>query len=139
MTRILSRLVAAAALVAGGLAITPGPAHAASTAVIAIESQWNSGYTAAVTVRNPGTTPISGWRVEFDLPAGTTLSNAWNVSPARSGGHYTLTPASWNAIIARAARPRPAPANRPAACSTAHPATAPARISRRRPRLRISA
>jgi chitinase len=100
MNRILSRLVAAAALVAGGLAITPGAAHAASTAVITIESQWSSGYTAAVTVRNPGTTPINGWRVEFDLPAGTTVSNAWNVALARSGAHYTLTPASWNAVIA---------------------------------------
>src|SRR4051794_18218866 len=98
MNRVLSRSLAAAALVAAGLVLTPGAAHAA-TAAITVHSEGDGGYTAELTIRNTETTPLTGWRVEFDLPAGTTIQSAWNTTTARSGGHWTFTPASWNATV----------------------------------------
>lgn len=87
---------------AAGLAtimLTPGPARAA-TAVFVQESNWYTGYVGRMTVTNDGTGPISAWRVEFDLPAGTTVDQSWNATVTRTGTHYLITGAAWNASLA---------------------------------------
>ncbi|UYQ64467.1 cellulase family glycosylhydrolase [Streptomyces peucetius] len=70
------------------------------TAEITRTSVWDTGYTAGVTVANGGDTKATGWKVEFDLPAGTEVSNHWSATQVRSGQHYTFTNASWNGDIA---------------------------------------
>ncbi|GII29001.1 glycosyl hydrolase family 18 protein [Planotetraspora mira] len=44
-------------------------------------------------VSNPGASAISSWSIEFDLPAGVTVSNAQNATTSQAGTHVTLTPA----------------------------------------------
>ncbi len=94
----------AAVAAAGLLAITlnPVPASAATvpTAVFSQDSTWPAGYVGRYTVTNGGTTALTSWRVEFDLPAGTTVSNHWNATVTRSGNHYVAVGASWNAGLA---------------------------------------
>ncbi|AWS40648.1 glycosyl hydrolase family 18 protein [Streptosporangium sp. 'caverna'] len=44
-------------------------------------------------VSNPGATPVTGWSIQFDLPAGVTVSNAQNATTTQSGTRVKLTPA----------------------------------------------
>jgi hypothetical protein len=82
-----------------GVTLAPMPAHAA-TAVFVQESTWPSGYVGRMTVTNDSASTMPNWRVEFDLPAGTTIARAWNVTPTRAGSRYVFTGAAWNASLA---------------------------------------
>ena len=102
MNQLLSRTVAVAA--AGILAITlnPVPASAATapTAVFVQETVWPGGSSGRITVTSGDATALPNWRVEFDLPAGTTIAHHWNAVLTRSGSHYVVVGASWNASLA---------------------------------------
>lgn len=92
---------AAAVLVGCVAAVTfvPTPAHAAS-ATFSKESQWSTGYVGKMTVLNDATSTITSWRVEFDLPASTTIANHWGASLVRTGNHYAFTNLPWNGTLA---------------------------------------
>ncbi|WP_327002990.1 cellulose-binding domain-containing protein [Dactylosporangium sp. NBC_01737] len=102
MSRFLSR--AAAIMAAGVLAITlnPAPASAATapTAVFFQESVWPGGSSGRITVTTGDAAALPNWRVEFDLPAGTAIAHHWNAVLTRSGNHYVVVGASWNASLA---------------------------------------
>jgi hypothetical protein len=104
----LARRAAAALAVAVALA-TPavlvsigGPAGAASspTATFAKTSDWGTGYEAKYTITNGGSSTLTGWRVEFDLPSSTTISSLWDGSLTRAGTHYAVTNVGWNGTLA---------------------------------------
>ncbi|MEV7424410.1 MULTISPECIES: endo-1,4-beta-xylanase [unclassified Streptomyces] len=65
-----------------------------------VQSQWNTGFTANVTVRNTGTSPVSGWTVRWTWPSGQSVSSAWNATVTQSGTQVTAVNASHNAAIA---------------------------------------
>ncbi|WP_425293726.1 GH12 family glycosyl hydrolase domain-containing protein [Mycobacterium attenuatum] len=67
---------------------------------MSVTSQWNTGFVANYSIANPGAAQLSGWKLEFDLPAGESITNAWNSKLAQSGTHYVLTPESYNSTIA---------------------------------------
>ncbi|MFD0816986.1 cellulose binding domain-containing protein [Micromonospora zhanjiangensis] len=93
---------AAAALILGGgtVALLPVPASAA-TADFKVQGEWTTGYTAAMTVRNNEPNTITSWRVEFDLPAGTTIPYHWSVQGGVIGNnHYVFTNQAWNGTLA---------------------------------------
>lgn len=94
-----ARIAAAVVVGLGAITVLPAPAHAA-TATFAKESQWSTGYIGKMTVRNDTTTAITSWRVEFDLPAGTTLGSYWNATMTRSGSRFVFTNTAWNGTIA---------------------------------------
>lgn len=98
MNRLASFVVAVAAGIAT-VTLTPSPAHAA-TAMFVQDSTWPSGYVGRMTVTNDGASAMPAWRVEFDLPAGTTIAHQWNVTLTRTGSHYVITGAAWNASLA---------------------------------------
>jgi cellulase/cellobiase CelA1 len=84
-----------------GLAITPvAHAAAAATATLSVSHSWQTGFIAHFTVTNPSTVPLSDWKLEFDMPAGQSVSHTWNSTVTQSGTHYVLTPANWNRTIA---------------------------------------
>ncbi|BCB74037.1 hypothetical protein GCM10022251_11570 [Phytohabitans flavus] len=97
-----ARLAAAVLVGLGAITVLPAPAHAA-TATFAKESQWSTGYVGKMTVRNDTTTAITSWRVEFDLPAGTTLGSYWSASMTRVGSRFVFTNMPWNGTIAAGA------------------------------------
>ncbi|MEV6520896.1 cellulose-binding domain-containing protein [Longispora sp. NPDC051575] len=69
------------------------------TATFAQTSVWGNGYGATYTLRNPGTAAITGWVVEFDLPAGSTVSSSWSATMTRTGQHYRFANLGWNATV----------------------------------------
>ncbi|MGV0812840.1 cellulose-binding domain-containing protein [Mycolicibacterium boenickei] len=95
------RVTVAALIVAtSGLAIMP-VAHAAGAAArLSVSSTWQTGFIAHFTIVNASTVPMTDWRLEFDLPAGESISHTWSSTFARYGTHYVLGPANWNRIIA---------------------------------------
>jgi hypothetical protein len=83
-----------------GLATAPVADAAAATATLSVSSTWQTGFIAHFTITNSSTVPLSDWKLEFDLPAGESVSHTWNGTLGQSGTHYVLTPANWNRIIA---------------------------------------
>jgi hypothetical protein len=83
-----------------GLAITPVAHAAAATATLSVSHTWQTGFIAHFTVTNSSTVPLTDWRLEFDLPAGESVSHTWNSTLTQSGTHYVLSPANWNRVIA---------------------------------------
>jgi endoglucanase len=95
-------LSVAAAVAAGGAAVwVVSPAAAASpSAAFSKVSDWGSGWQGQYTITNGGTSAITSWKVEFDLPSGTSVSSHWDAQRASSGQHFTFTNQSWNGTIA---------------------------------------
>jgi hypothetical protein len=107
MAHTIARRVAltlSAAVAAGGLALAVTPsAHAAApvlTATFTQTSVWNSGYGADIVIRNGGDAAAAGWAVEFDLPAGTTVTSSWSSVRTTTGNHYRFTNVSYNGTVA---------------------------------------
>lgn len=92
---------AAAALAVGFMAAPATPARAAEpalTAEIFIDA-WSTGYGAEVVITNHGPVATTGWTVELDLPAGTTISNHWRADRDQDGQHHTFTNLFYNGDI----------------------------------------
>ncbi len=64
------------------------------------ENVWPGGFTANVTVRNNGSSPVNNWRLAFTLPSGQSVTSAWNATISPSSGSVTVTPESYNSTIA---------------------------------------
>jgi chitinase len=92
-----------AGLMLGAVAIvtTATMAHAAGpTGTFVKVSDWGTGWEAKFTVANGGTTAMTSWTVQFDLPAGTTVGSFWDAQLTASGNHYTFRNQSWNGTVA---------------------------------------
>ncbi|MGW7460047.1 glycosyl hydrolase family 18 protein [Streptomyces sp. NPDC054797] len=104
-TRFFTRvaaIVAALALPVTGLVALAGPAQAAAsaTATYTKVSDWGSGFEGKWVVKNTGTTTLSSWTVEWDYPAGTSVTSAWDATVTSSGTHWTAKNVGWNGTLA---------------------------------------
>ncbi|MEL6309682.1 MAG: glycosyl hydrolase family 8, partial [Chloroflexota bacterium] len=63
---------------------------------VSLQSEWNSGYTAQVNIRNRASAPISGWTLSLDLAPNVTLLNAWNVETSSQSGTVLIVGAGQN-------------------------------------------
>ncbi|GAA3115866.1 chitinase [Streptosporangium carneum] len=77
-------------------------AATSATATYTTTSDWGSGFQGNVTVK-AGSTALSSWKVEFDLPAGKSIASAWDADLTKSGNHYTFVNKSWNGALAAGA------------------------------------
>lgn len=80
----------------------PGdPPNGACTATWATTGSWNGGYQAEVTVRNPGTSTLSGWRVGWTIPSGQTINSVWNgtLTTDSLATQATVANVGWNGSI----------------------------------------
>ncbi|HEX6353019.1 lytic polysaccharide monooxygenase auxiliary activity family 9 protein [Actinophytocola sp.] len=77
------------------------PPNGACTASWAFTGSWNGGYQAEITIRNPGTTTLSGWRVGWAIPSGTTINSVWNgtLSTDSLRTQATVTNVGWNSSV----------------------------------------
>jgi chitinase len=96
-------VVAVLALVAGLLGTVSAQA-AAVTATVAKTSVWSGGFQAQVTIVNGTSATVNGWRIEFDLPAGTGVGSYWDALLTRSGDRYVFTNREYNGSVAAGAR-----------------------------------
>lgn len=70
------------------------------SATYTVTSQWSNGFNADYKIANTGTTPVTNWQLQFNLPANESVTSAWSAQLAQSGTQYTLTPVSYNGTIA---------------------------------------
>lgn len=96
--------VAAAAvlLILAALVVTRASAATAAAAVFSTDSTWDSGYQAKYTI-TAGTTALSGWKVEFDLPAGSSMGSYWDAVDTASGTHHSFANREYNGAVAAGA------------------------------------
>jgi len=83
-----------------GLAVTPVAHAAAATARLSVEHTWQTGFIARFSITNASMVPLSDWKLEFDMPAGQSVSHAWNSTVTQYGTHFVVTPANWNRVVA---------------------------------------
>ncbi|WP_030160749.1 glycoside hydrolase family 48 protein [Glycomyces sp. NRRL B-16210] len=62
-------------------------------------STWGDGFQANV-VLTSGDAGLNGWDIEWDFPAGTSVSSAWNVDWSQSGARFSASDVGWNGTIA---------------------------------------
>ena len=100
--RRLGVLAAALAVLATVSLLLPGTASAAGvTASFTKTSVWETGFSGQWTIGNGGTSALTGWRVEFTLPAGTTVGTFWDaLQVSGAGGRYVFANRDYNATIA---------------------------------------
>src|SRR3954470_7200482 len=90
-------LTVAAVVAAAGTAWIALPASAAAaTAAFTKTSDWGSGWQGDVTLTNGGSSAMTSWKVEFDLPAGATVGSYWDADMVAAGNHRTFTNRAWN-------------------------------------------
>jgi hypothetical protein len=97
----LGALLAASALALGSITLLSPTAIAANgvSATFAKTQDWGSGFEGKYTVANGGTSALTSWKVEFDLPAGTAVGSYWDALIARTGDHYVATNREYNGAV----------------------------------------
>lgn len=94
-------LTAAAAVVLGSGVLVVAATQASAAAGCRVTysvNQWNSGFTANLTVTNLGD-PLSNWNLEFDYSGNQRVTQAWNSEYTQSGNRVTLRNAAWNGSL----------------------------------------
>ncbi|WP_082310004.1 glycoside hydrolase family 9 protein [Nonomuraea sp. SBT364] len=76
---------------------TPPP-PGGCTATYKLVNSWSGGYQAEVTVKNAGTSAISGWKVSWAHSG--TVSQLWGGKHSQSGGTLTVGNEAWNGALA---------------------------------------
>jgi chitodextrinase len=83
------------------VSVTTAPdATSGSCAVTYAANGWSTGFTAAVTLTNTGTTALNGWTLGFTFPSGQSLTQGWSARWAQTGAGVTATNEAWNAVLA---------------------------------------
>ncbi|MFC9254225.1 cellulose binding domain-containing protein [Amycolatopsis thailandensis] len=69
------------------------------TAAFVRKSVWDSGYGGGFTVTNTCSAAVGSWAVEFDLPAGTSVTSSWSSVLTKTGQHYRFGNATHNGSV----------------------------------------
>jgi Cellulose binding domain len=73
------------------------------TASYSISSSWSGNFQGGVTVKNSGSTAITGWKVTWTYANGQAVSQAWSANVTQSGSSVTATNVSYNGALAAGA------------------------------------
>ena len=82
---------------------TPTPTSVTGTSCnvhYAITNQWSTGFGAAITITNTGSTTINSWSLQFSFANGQTITQLWNGTYTQTGSAVTITNVSYNGSIA---------------------------------------
>lgn len=63
-----------------------------------INNEWSNGFTAAIRIRNTGTSVINGWAINWAYTDGTRVTNSWNANLSGSNP-YSASNLGWNGTI----------------------------------------
>lgn len=103
LRRALWATGAVVALAVAAVPMTTASAAGSVTATFTKVQDWGTGHEAKVTVTNGTSASVDSWRIEFDLPAGTTISSFWDADVTSSGNHYVAVKKSWAGPLAAGA------------------------------------
>ncbi|WP_291415375.1 cellulose binding domain-containing protein [Actinophytocola sp.] len=95
-------LVAIATMILG-LGVVPATAAPGLTATFTKVSDWGTGFEGKVTVQNASSSALNGWTIEFDLPAGYSVTTSWDAQRTSSGQHHTFRNPTWAPTLAAGA------------------------------------
>ncbi|SCG57566.1 glycoside hydrolase family 48 protein [Micromonospora zamorensis] len=97
-------LAAAALLAIGGVTLPAGAAQAAPACdVVYATNDWNTGFTANVTIKNLGD-PVSNWTLKWTFPtSGQRVTQGWSAKFSQTGSEVTATNESYNGNLATGA------------------------------------
>ncbi|TLS41096.1 cellulose 1,4-beta-cellobiosidase [Streptomyces montanus] len=105
MSRTRTALLAALALLASGTgtAVAAIPADTGAAAVpctvdYKVQNQWDTGFTAAVTVTNH-TAAKTSWAVKWSYAGNQKITNGWNANISQSGTAVTAANESYNGTL----------------------------------------
>lgn len=76
---------------------------ASCSVVYTVASRWSGGFGVNVEITNKLGAPLHGWRLEWDWPAGETITQIWNADATLLDGHVTVTNLAWNGSLAAGA------------------------------------
>jgi endo-1,4-beta-xylanase len=82
--------------------VRPSGGAARCSAAYRVDNQWGNGFTATVTVSNPGTAATKSWTVTWTWGGSQAFVNKWNANITQSGTAVTATNLSYNGAIAAA-------------------------------------
>jgi cellulose 1,4-beta-cellobiosidase len=106
MSRTRIAMLAALALVAGasGTAFAVVPADVGAAAVpctvdYKVQNQWDTGFTAAVTITN-NSAAKSSWSLKWSYAGNQKVTSGWNAKVSQSGTAVTATNESYNGTLA---------------------------------------
>jgi hypothetical protein len=110
--RVSTSIAAAVVLIGASSSLTAPAADAAGglTGLIATYTttqSWSGGFEGDYSITNHTNATVTSWTLAFDLPAGETVTSAWNGTLASSGNHYTITMPSWASPLAPGATADP--------------------------------
>ncbi|WP_433386675.1 glycosyl hydrolase family 18 protein [Micromonospora sp. KLBMP9576] len=91
---------AVVAVTAATIPMTSAFGAGSVTAGFAKTQDWGTGHETRVTVTNGTSASVSTWRIEFDLPSGTSVSSSWDADVTRTGDHYVAVKKSWAGPLA---------------------------------------
>jgi len=74
------------------------PSLSAATCQYFVNSDWNTGFTSRVVIKNDTPEPISGWTVTWSFTDGASVAQVWNASLTGSNP-YNATNLSYNGLI----------------------------------------
>lgn len=79
---------------------SPPPGGGTAPRVTYTMSTWSSGFTAAISVTNPGPSTINGWTLSFALPAGQVITSGWNATFSPASGQVSARSVTYNGTLA---------------------------------------
>ncbi|MEV6519905.1 glycosyl hydrolase family 18 protein [Micromonospora chalcea] len=100
LRRALWATGAVVALTVAAVPMTTASAAGSVTATFAKVQDWGTGHEGRVTVTNGTSSTVNGWRIEFTLPSGTSISSSWDADITRSGDRYVAVNKSWASTLA---------------------------------------
>ncbi len=80
-----------------------GPVTGGCTATYRVANSWPTGFQGEVTVRNAGTSAITGWTVKWSFSNGQTISQLWSGVHTQTGADVTVRNVNWNGDLAASA------------------------------------
>jgi endo-1,4-beta-xylanase len=94
-SRGIKRLTGLLGLSAGLIAF---PLNAFASCTYSVDSEWNTGFVASITVKNDTTTAINNWNLNWQYSA-NRITSSWNANLTGTNP-YSATNLSWNGSIA---------------------------------------
>ncbi|MFU8872501.1 glycosyl hydrolase family 18 protein [Micromonospora sp. SL4-19] len=88
------------ALAVAAVPMATASAAGSVTATFTKVQDWGTGHETKVTVTNGTSASVDTWRIEFDLPAGTTIATFWDADVTSGGNHYVAVKKSWAGPLA---------------------------------------
>jgi hypothetical protein len=82
---------------------TPEATQVACHVAYNAANDWGTGFVAAISITNTGTTPLTSWKLSWTYSGNQQVTSSWDGSYTQTGEALTITNESYNGTIAASA------------------------------------